>query len=401
MSARGRLALLVRSFPKLSETFILEEVLGLERAGFELTIFTLRAPSDALVQPAVSRVRAEVVALAGEGVAPDDDESLARALAAQLARRGLAHLHAHFIDRPAAIAARAARLAGATFSISAHAKDIYLGDPAEIRRRLGEARFTVTCTAYNRDVLQRLAPPGAAVHLAYHGIDVARFAPPAAPLAAAAAPPRILAVGRLREKKGFATLVAACALLRDRGIACECDIVGYGEQRAALEAAIDAAGLGSRVRLRGTMNHAQIIELYRTATVFAAPSEIAADGDRDGIPNVLLEAMACGLPVVSTPVSGIPEVVRDGVEGRLVPPADPRALADALGTLVGDAALRARLGAAARSTVVSRFGEDRNLARLATLLEPWLGADPARARPVRGGAHAIAALGATRAAVTP
>lgn len=327
MSVRARLGVLVRCFPKLSETFILEEILGLERRVRADDLLTLRPPSDVLVQPAVAQVRAPIVPLydampasapggearresAGEyaGVEaevprPDarpSDAQLAQLLSARLRDAGIAHLHAHFIDGPAAIAARAAQLAGIGFSISAHARDIYLGDPEAIRQRLGEACFTVTCTTYNHAVLERLAPPGAAVHCVYHGIDTGRFAP--RPRArAAGAPPTILAVGRLRAKKGFATLVRACGLLRAQGVAFACEIVGYGEEQAALEALVEAEGLQGVVRLRGKMNHSGILGLYREATVFAAPSEVAADGDRDGIPNVLLEAMACALPVISTP----------------------------------------------------------------------------------------------------
>ncbi len=399
MSSRGRLGVLVRRFPKLSETFILGEILGLERAGFEVTVFTLRSPTDAIVQPRAAEVRAPIVSLdppdAAAGAATQgDDEALAQELAAQLGRRAIGHLHGHFIDRPGAIAARAAELAGITFSLSAHAKDIYLGDPQQIRRLLGAARFTVTCTGYNLEVLRQLAPPQATVHRVYHGIDTARFAParspgprvvkadssaPAASMAGGAGavapgPTRILAVGRLREKKGFATLVRAVSALRERGRDVTCDIVGYGEQQASLEAQVSALRLEGRVRLCGKMSHARIRDLYREADLFVAPSEIAADGDRDGIPNVLLEAMATALPVVTTPVSGIPEVVRDGENGLLVPPADAAALAAAIERLAGSAALRERLGAAARRAVIAQFGEARNLAQLVELLQAWTGA---------------------------
>jgi glycosyltransferase involved in cell wall biosynthesis len=391
LSARGRLGVLVRSFPKLSETFILGEILGLERAGFQVTVFTLRPPTDAIAQPLVAQVRAPIVLVAppapcGEsagmagttGADADPDDELARLLAAQLRRRGIGHLHGHFIDRPGAIAAHAAELAGITFSLSAHAKDIYLGDPRQIRGLLGAACFTVTCTGYNHEVLEGLAPPGASVHRVYHGIDTGRFAPARAPgprpVAAqgAPAPTRILAVGRLREKKGFATLVRAVAALREQGVDAVCDIVGYGEQQPVLEAQIASLRLEGHVRLGGKMSHARIRDLYREADVFVAPSEIAADGDRDGIPNVLLEAMATALPVVTTPVSGIPEVVRDGENGLLVPPADTAALAAAIARLAASASLRERLGAAARRAVIAQFGEERNLAQLVGLLAPYV-----------------------------
>ena len=422
MSTQGRaLGVLVKTFPKISETFILAELLGLERAGFDLTIFSLQRPTDAISQPAMSRLRARIVylcddaptaahrvsrqvvaalrspvawavawqdvALPSNGLAPRDVDS-ALALADALRRHRVPHLHAHFIDRTGAIGQMAARFAGVGCSISAHAKDIYLANPAALRRRLARARFTTTCTEYNRVALAAVAPPGTSLHRIYHGIDAARFqAMPALPATAAERDDRpvmrLLAVGRLRPKKGFATLLQACALLRDRGVSARCEIVGYGEQREQLEAMIGDLALDGRVELRGKMSHRELIEVYRQADVFVAPCEIAADGDRDGIPNVLLEAMSMRLAVVSTPVSGIPEIVRDGFNGLLVPPSDAVALAASLEALAGDPALRYRLGREARRSVLEQFGEETNLQSLVSLLECCLddGAPIAMAEP--------------------
>lgn len=422
MSASGRaLGVLVKTFPKISETFILAELLGLERAGFDLTIFSLQRPTDAISQPAMSRLRARIiylgdeaptaarrlsrhvaaalrspfawasawqdVALPSSGLsAPDIDSALA--LADALRRHAVPHLHSHFIDRTGAIGQMGARFAGIGCSLSAHAKDIYLAHPDALRRRLARARFTTTCTEYNRAALAAVAPPGTSLHRIYHGIDAARFqAMPALPAAAADRDDRpvlrLLAVGRLRPKKGFATLLQACALLRDRGVAARCEIVGYGEQREQLEAMIRELQLEARVELRGKMSHRELIEVYRQADVFVAPCEIAADGDRDGIPNVLLEAMSMRLAVVSTPVSGIPEIVRDGFNGLLVPPSDAATLAAALEKLSADPALRYRLGREARRSVLEQFGEEANLQSLVCLLECCLddGAPIALAEP--------------------
>lgn len=422
MSTQGRaLGILVKTFPKISETFILAELLGLERAGFDLTIFSLQRPTDAISQPAMSRLRARIVylsddhptaarrlsrhvaavlrspaasasawndvALPSNGlVARDLDTALA--LADALRQFAIPHLHSHFIDRTGAIGQLAARFAGIGCSLSAHAKDIYLAHPAALRRRLARARFTTTCTEYNRAALAAVAPPGTSLHRIYHGIDAARFqSMPALPATAAARDDRpvlrLLAVGRLRPKKGFATLLQACAQLRDRGIAARCEIVGYGEQREQLEAMITELRLDNRVELRGKMSHRELIEVYRQADVFVAPCEIAADGDRDGIPNVLLEAMSMRLAVVSTPVSGIPEIVRDGFNGLLVPPADAPALAAALERLAADPTLRYRLGREARRSVLEQFGEEANLQSLVSLLECCLddGAPIALAEP--------------------
>jgi glycosyltransferase involved in cell wall biosynthesis len=400
------LGVLVKTFPKISETFILAELLGLERQGFDLTIFALQRPTDAISQPALSRLRAKVVYVGDHQLAPGQrllrrlraallspvaaasswfdvarpsnglvaaDVDTALALADALRAAGVPHLHAHFIDRTGAIGQMAARLAGIRCSLSAHAKDIYLTPAAALRRRLRRALFTATCTEYNREALAAVAPRGVSLRRIYHGIDTARFRAHDdardAGVETPNSPLRLLAVGRLRPKKGFITLLQACALLRDGGVAAQCEIVGYGEQQAELEALIGQLHLGESVTLRGKMSHRELIELYGAADVFVAPCEIAADGDRDGIPNVLLEAMSMRLAVVTTPVSGIPEIVRDDCNGLLVPPADPAALAAALAGLARDPAQRQRLGFEARRSVLEQFGEESNLQSLIGLLD--------------------------------
>ena len=391
------IGLLVKIYPKLSETFILEEILGLERLGQRLHIFALAPPTDAIHHDAVARVRASVTylplpapATAGRflrahlrlfAAAP---LRYVRALRAALARdggftdflragwlvrhlqrSGIGHLHTHFISRPADIGELVSRL-GLPFSISAHAKDIYLSDPADLARKLRQARFTVTCTEYNRRTLARHAPD-AVVQRMYHGVDLDRFSPRLRE--EPSDPPLILAVGRLREKKGFDTLIEAARLLRDAGVAFRCEIVGYGEEHARLDGLIDAAGLRGRVMLAGKLPRDEVIARYARATVFVQPSRIGQDGDRDGIPNVLLEAMAMQVAVISTVVSGIPELVRDGETGLLVEPDHPASLAQAIRRLLGDADLRARLGEAARAAVTEGFDNDRNLRLLRQLLE--------------------------------
>jgi glycosyltransferase involved in cell wall biosynthesis len=392
---------LIKTWPKLSETFILEEVLGLERLGQPLHLFALNPPTDAIAHDDVSRVRSPVTYLdAGDGL--DLREELARharlAAAAPLAwlrgaarallrreggrwkdfvragrladamrRHGLAHLHAHFIAEPAGVAEIGAAMAGATFSISAHAKDIYLSKDATLQRKLDRAAFTVTCTDYNCQHLGRLAP-GASVCRMYHGIDFTRFRPDLRDETAGESP-LLLAVGRLREKKGFATLVDACALLRERGVEYRCEIVGYGEQEPVLREQIASLGLSNRIRLTGKLAREDVIHRYARARVFVMPSQLGADGDRDGIPNVLLEAMAMEVPVVSTHVSGIPELVRDGDTGLLVEPTHAKALADAVQRLLDDPELAARLARRGRQAVAQSFDNDRNLKTLRDLLD--------------------------------
>lgn len=398
MKPAAPLAMLVKTWPKLSETFILEEVLGLERAGVALRLYALAPPSDEIHHPVVATVRAPLVLVpppAARHAAGYLARHLAVAmagplrylrafsaawrggtlaeflrggwLAAQLARDGVAHLHAHFISTPAEVAAAASAITGLPFSISAHAKDIYTSRGGDLRRRLLAARFTVTCTEANRRALAALAPE-AHIQRMYHGIDSSQFHPDRR--APASGLPLVLAVGRLRAKKGLDTLIDACHLLRSRGLAFSCQIVGYGEEQGRLQAQIAERGLTGHVQLLGKLAREQVIARYAQASVFVQPSRITADGDRDGIPNVLLEAMAMALPVVATRVSGIPEVVRHHESGLLVQADDAAALADAIGWAIEHPLPAAALGRRARRVVTEAFDNDLNLQLLTRLLEP-------------------------------
>ena len=356
MNARRPLGILVKRFPKLSETFILSELLALEALGWPVTIFTMAPPSDDIVHPDVAKIKAEVVQLGA------DDPT--RRLTDLVTLRGIAHLHAHFAGEPAGIARDASRRAGIGYSISAHAKDIYLTDPALLRQNLGDARFVVTCTSHNAQHLRKVAP-GVPVAKLYHGIDCAKLQP--GEDAGRIDPALILSVGRLRTKKGMDVLIKACARLRKGEIAFRCEIVGYGPEEAALHDLITAYGLNQHVRLTGKLGHDEVLARMRAARIFALPCRIDVDGDRDGIPNVILEAMAMGLPVVSTPVSGVPEIIEDGRTGWLVPADDADALADRLRALIEDDNT-AEVVRAARQAVHSRFGECRDIAMLDRLL---------------------------------
>ncbi len=395
----ARFGVLVRIFPKLSETFILEEILGLERLGMPLQLYSLAPASDAITHPAVTRVQApcvQVPALTRDrfgdfahrhaallfasplrylhsfaqalrrGRPGMRDFIRAGWLANQLRRDRIGHLHSHFISSPADIAELVACLLAIPYSISAHAKDIYLSAPDDLRRKLGSARFTVTCTCANHQVLAALAPE-ACVHRLYHGIDHAVFHPSRRTTEAGA--PLLVSVGRLRAKKGLDCLIAACAVLRERDQDFRCEIVGYGEEQDRLQARIHGLGLEGRIRLVGKLAREEVIETYARAAVYVQPARIAADGDRDGIPNVLLEAMAMGLPVVASRVSGIPELVADGINGLLVPADDPAALATAIARMLNEPALAQALGERARVAVTTSFDNDRNLPYLCSLLQ--------------------------------
>ena len=392
-----RIAYVMKRYPRLTETFILNEIAVMEGLGVSLELFSLLQPEPPPHHPMVSEIRAPLNHLPEAWWA--SVSVLARAHAACLRRSparyahalargagatlrstrpmavwkqflragfvadmcqttGVTLLHGHFANAPTQVAWFASTMTGIPFSFTAHAKDLYLTAPHVIRRHARAATFVATCTRYNADHLRAMLPDtdGGKVRHIYHGIDLARLAVGAdagpAPLGGA---PLMLSVGRLVPKKGLDDLVAACEMLHQEGIRFRCVIVGEGPLRASLEADIERRGLRGLVVLTGAMTHAKLIALYRAASLFALPSRIVADGDRDGIPNVIAEAMATGVPVVSTSVSGIPELVEHQVTGLLVPPESPAMLAEALRDLLASPQLGAHLARNARARLERDF----------------------------------------------
>ena len=281
------------------------------------------------------------------------------------------HIHAHYAHGPTTVAWLAATITGLPFSFTGHARDIYAPErnPAGLlRRKLLAARFAVTCTQANVAHLRRIAPE-ATVHCVYHGLnaDLERYAERAPAARGRNGTLRLLGVGRLVEKKGFDTLVEACGELKRAGVPFEALIIGPdGPHGPAIRERVRAHGLERSVRLLGPMGQHDLCGEYLRADAFCLPCRVL-DQDRDGIPNVLVEAMACGTPVVTTGVSGIPELVADGVNGLVVPPDDAGALAEAVRRLHDDRELAARMGAAGRATVRERFDGERLARRLAGL----------------------------------
>lgn len=393
-----KLSYVIGRYPVLTETFIDREVQHLLDTGVDLAIVSIRRP-DRNLSPAQEqlsqRVRyllppnvpallwAHITALASRPRTylgtlawllsrphrggPRSRTALHFATGVYVAwvlrRRHGVHLHAHFVDRAATVALVAARFLDATYSVTAHAREIYV-KPVLLRERISGAAFVATCTEYNRAHLATLvgARDAAKIVRLYHGLPLADLRngdPPSS-----AERPLILAVAQLTERKGLQYLVGACARLRDQGIAFRCEIVGEGDLHDDLQRLIRELGLGSMVTLTGPLSYPQVVARYHRASAFVLPCVIAPDGDRDGIPNVILEAMAAGVPVISTPISGIPEVVRDGETGLLVSEANVEELATAILRVLGDAELRIRLGKAGRQFVEREFDLTRNLVRL-------------------------------------
>jgi glycosyltransferase involved in cell wall biosynthesis len=297
--------------------------------------------------------------------------------ARQMQQLGIEHVHAHFVWLEGIAAGIIADLIDISFTIHPHAFGIFGRNQRDVRLELESATKVVTVSEYHRRYINNLCPTIRAeeIELVHYGVDSQMFRP--LPRRPANSPLRIISVGRLTEKKGHVFLVDACAVLRQRGMEFQCSIVGGGHTRSriALEQRIQSLGLHHHVRLLGALGESDILELYQTSDVCALACVTAKDGDQDGMPNVLLEAMACELPVVTTPIAGIPELVEDGVNGRLVPPRDARSLADALQELLHNEQLRHTFGKHGRQRIVQDYDIDTNAQRLARVFH----------RLVRGG----------------
>jgi glycosyltransferase involved in cell wall biosynthesis len=397
-------AYILKMYPRFSETFVLSEILELERQGVPLHVFSLKRPDDGVFHADVARVRARVTYLPESivfaprvfaeahrdvyrknprryrtalrlALARHRAASLKRFLQAgyiaQLAGRlGIAHVHAHFASAPAAVAQHLHRLTGIPYSFTAHAKDIYIDtvDKGELARKLRAASFAITVSDYNRRHLEQLIGDGRIVRI-YNGLDLRLFSPNGQ----RDDPPLVLAVGRLIEKKGFADLIDACALLRDEGCRFRCRIVGKGALGAELRYRIVELGLDRVVELTGPLPRERLLELYPRASVVVAPCVVGPDGNRDGLPTVLVEAMALSVPVVATGVTGIPELVEHGQTGLLVPEHDPAALAAAILRLLTERDTGEALARAGRAHVEREFELTANVSRLRSLFEESAG----------------------------
>ena len=396
-------AFVLKGYPRLSETFIAQEIAGLEKLGMQLRIYALRRPTDKAVHPVHAEIKApvhylpeylrddlprvlkawwRVRALAGYALARNTWlRDLRRDHTANRVRRfgqalvlaselgaDVVRLHAHFLHTPASVTRYAALMRGLPWSGSAHAKDIWTSPQWELREKLQSCDWLVTCTATNRDYLDTLAPAGR-VDLLHHGLDLSRFAPQAARArqldgSDPAAPVQIVSVGRLVEKKGTDVLLEALAQL-PAGLHWRLVHVGGGPLRAALAEQARRLGITEHIAWRGAMAQDELLTIYQQGDLFALASRIASDGDRDGLPNVLMEAQSQGLACIATDVSAIHELIRHGVTGLLVEPEAPAALAAGLVRLIRSPALRTALGTAGQQRVTSEFTAQSNLRRLA------------------------------------
>jgi colanic acid/amylovoran biosynthesis glycosyltransferase len=388
-----RVAYVVKRYPRFSETFIVNEILAHEKAELELEIFSLYPPNDTHFQNILSQVRAPVTYITAGGLkAPELWLALQRASevipdffaklnavgselsaelyqAALLARHvranRLEHVHAHFASSATTVARLAAYFAGVSYTFTAHAKDIFHESvqKEDLAQKLSGAAAVVTVSDFNVHYLQTHFAEATSVKRIYNGLDLQTFHFEA-PVKRA---PRIVGVGRLVEKKGFLDLIEACGLLLKRGYEFHCEIIGDGEERLKLEQCINDLDLKNHVHLLGARPQQEVIAKLQEVSVFALPCVVGKDGNRDGLPTVLLEAMALGTPCVSTDVTGIPEVLHHEETGLQVPQRNALALADALERLLGDEALRVRLAVNARGLIEREFDIERNAATLREL----------------------------------
>jgi predicted glycosyltransferase/glycosyltransferase involved in cell wall biosynthesis len=395
-----RVGYVLKKFPRLSETFVLNELLALEAAGVDVAVMSTRAPDDEPRHAALDQLRAPVLQLtrhrsaqlgdlldelrrrAHPGAAATAERFLLRLpeparaqvlgqalqVADQVEHRALQHLRAHFLTVAAHTAYVAHLVCGVPFSVTAHAKDIYRHtvDRDVFAEVAAAATALVTvCEANRRHIVEHLlGERPARVEVVYNGLPVNELGG----RGGARERDLVLAVGRLVEKKGFDVLIEACRILRDKGLPVRCMIVGDGDQRDALVERIRAHGLSAHVELTGPLPSERVFDLMQVAGALAVPCVTGADGNRDALPTVVLEAMAWGLPVVATPVGGIGEMVSDGVEGRLVDERDPVGLAAALSDVLGEAAAWEALSEAGRRTVVERFDRRVTAARLVEII---------------------------------
>ncbi len=396
------IALVLKGYPRLSETFIAQEIRQLERRGLDITIVSLRHPTDSQVHPIHREIQAPVVYLPeylhqeplrvlkgllksisspGFGRAlsvwwKDLRRDLSRnrirrfgqalVLAAELPEQ-IGQLYAHFIHTPASVTRYASILTGKPWSASAHAKDIWTIPEWEIEEKLQHLDWLATCTRANTEYLRKLTPDADKVMLVYHGLDFERFTgPQESPLQTApdrdgsGEPVRLISVGRAVEKKGYDHLLNALASL-PRELNWQFTHIGGGTLLESLKAQAVTLKIDQRIRWLGALPQLQVLEHYRNADLFVLASKVIGDGDRDGLPNVLMEAQSQQLCCLSTRISGIPELIDDGETGLLVEQQNEKQLAEALKKLIVDPSLRSRLAEAGYQKVTREFSVHRGI----------------------------------------
>ncbi|HBF34889.1 TPA: hypothetical protein DDW35_10050 [Candidatus Sumerlaeota bacterium] len=402
-------ACVVSQFPEFCETFILNEIMELNKRGIPFEIFSLKLCEDRRFQPGAQDLMFSCTHYAPTPWSPKllfasigrlfrtpgrYLSTLALALharkgpfsvflktlfvfyqAAWFAKKaeelGLRHVHAHWASIPSSAGLFIARLAGASFSLTAHAYDIYI-DRTLLEEKIEAAQYLITCTQYNKRYMLDLYPhvDEHKIQVFYHGVDLNAFDEGGERAETKQEEvPILLSIGRLCDTKGFPDLLTACAVLKSRGLRFRCRIVGDGYMRRDLALEISLMELGDCVEIVGLIPREQVIQEMRQARLFVLPCVVTPRGDRDGLPNVVVEAMSMGLPVITTNISALPEGVEDGVNGRLVPEKNPGALADAIAGCWEDAETLRKWGENSRRKAHEVFGLQENAEALAQFIK--------------------------------
>jgi len=390
----GPIAFVLKGYPRLSETFIAQEILALEKLGLDIRLFSLRQPTDSRQHPIHDEIAAPVTYLPEYlhrepgrlGSAwrrarrlPGYKDALriwwrdlrrdrtrnrirrfgqAMVLAAEMPP-GAVRLHAHFLHTPSSVTRYAAIMTGLPWSAAAHAKDIWTIPEWEKREKLTDLDWLVACTRYACAHLRDLAPCPDKVGLVYHGLDLQRFCPTESAVSRRdgsdpAEPVRLLSVGRAVEKKGFRVLIEALASLPET-LHWRWTLIGAGPQLVDLRRLAAQRGIAERIDWRGAQDQQAVLSAYRTSDLFVLPCLVGEDGDRDGLPNVLMEAQSQGLCCLSTSTAGIPELIEHSKTGFLVEPDDADTLKRALSNLIADPERRRKFGAGGSERIRAGF----------------------------------------------
>ena len=400
------LAYILKGYPRISETFISNEILLLEKLNFQMHLFPMRQPRESFSHASVKEIKAEVsylptelfenlpkllvpnvllaakhpirylktVRLAAQGRPKNKRATLKHLFQAGYmsyyhltGNTKIGHLHGHFAHSPTSVTRFAASFSGLPYSFTAHAKDIYTSKREKLRQRIEEAEFVITCTKHNQEYLEEVKGNCTTpIHCIYHGIDLSLFQnnldkEPTKNLH------RIFTVARLTTKKGLPTIYRALALLKAKGISFTHTLIGDGDDRDAIKKLITTLDLENECQWLGTQTHEEVLRQFKKSDLFVLGCEIAPNGDRDGIPNVLVESLAMGVPALSTHISAIPEILINEKTGLTVDPKDPEAMALAMERLLTDEKLREHLIDSGRELVANKFDNKQLIGELAAI----------------------------------
>jgi len=410
--ASSTLAYILKGYPRISETFISNEILLLEKLGFRMQLFPMRHPRESFCHDSVKQILAKVDYLPTELLLEFPRLLLPNIFLAvkrpkrfqqglQLAnvrykRTGklatfkhllqagfltnnhllentkISHLHGHFAHSPTSVTMFASLLSGKPFSFTAHAKDIYTSNPKQLREKIKLAEFVVTCTEYNKRYLEEIAQGlDTPVHGIYHGIDLKLFSPKT-DHSTCSAPYKLLTVARMTEKKGLPTLYKALQMLKEKNFKFSHTLIGDGDDRDKILQLIKDLNLTDCCHWLGTRTHTEVLKQFEQSDLFVLACEIAANGDRDGIPNVLVEALAMEVPALSTTVSAIPEILLNFKSGITVEPRDAMVMAQAIENILTNTDLRKTIIQGGRDHTSHNFNNRTLVAQLGDLFSPYL-----------------------------